>query len=59
MTKQHPSDWEKMFTTSDRGLISKIFKELGKLDIETQNNPIFKMSHSAKTRILYKGIPNG
>ena len=34
--------WEKIFTnsTSDRGSISKIYKELKKLDIDTRNNPI-------------------
>jgi hypothetical protein len=32
-TDQQPIDWEKIFTnpTSDRGLISKIYKELKKL----------------------------
>jgi hypothetical protein len=32
-TNWHPTDWEKIFTnpTSDRGLISKIYKELKKL----------------------------
>ena len=33
-TKRIPSDWEKIFTNplSDKGLISKIYKELKKLD---------------------------
>jgi hypothetical protein len=33
-TKRQPTDWEKIFTspTSDRGLISNIYKELKKLD---------------------------
>jgi hypothetical protein len=32
-TNQQPTDWKNMFTnpTSDRGLISKIYKELKKL----------------------------
>jgi hypothetical protein len=35
-TKQQPTEWGKTFThyTSDRGLISKIYNELYKLDIK-------------------------
>jgi hypothetical protein len=41
-TKQKPTDWEKIFTnpTSDRGLISSIYKELKKLDSREPINPI-------------------
>jgi hypothetical protein len=36
--KQQPTDWEKNFTnpTSDRGLISKLYIELKKLDSREQ-----------------------
>ena len=41
-TKRQPTDWEKIFTnpTSEESLISKIYKELKKLDIKTLINPI-------------------
>ena len=47
-TKQQPTEWEKIFTnpTSDRGLISNIYKELKELDTRESNNPIRKWVQS-------------
>jgi hypothetical protein len=40
--KWQPTDWERIFTnsTSDRRLITNIYKELKKLDSREPNNPI-------------------
>jgi len=40
-TKRQPTDWEKIFTnpTTERGLISKIYKEFKKLDSSESENP--------------------
>ncbi|KAL6032546.1 hypothetical protein STEG23_038055, partial [Scotinomys teguina] len=57
-TKCQSTEWEKIFTNpiSDRGLISRIYKELKKHDIKTSNSPIEKWAIELNRNLQQKNI---
>jgi hypothetical protein len=59
-TKWQLTGWKKIFTnpTSDRELISNVYKQLKKLDSREPNNPIKKWG-TELNRILKRGNSKG